>query len=788
MKRPLILFAIALIIGILAAQASNSYFFIASSVLLFVSIIIVLPRKVTYMVYILSGTVMFYSIGAFECLYVNGLNEARFKEFIGEQVIIRGYVDSEPDIRESRVAYVVKTMEVISRGNAKEVKGKVLLTTLKGEGEYIYEYGSEIRISGQLNAPKGKRNPGGFDYKNYLAQSGVSAVIFARDSNIVPEQGRRDSILVRTGLMLRGRIINVIDKSLPEQQAGLLNGMLIGYRKGLSKEVQDVFSDSGLTHIMAVSGANVAFIVFPLAFILKKLRLKQKTSNIIMICVLILFVYITGFEPSVVRAVIMAITILAGHILRRETDVFTSISFAAILMLLFNPHTLFNIGFQLSFAATLSLVLFYKNIKNMIKFKFIPDFIADVLSATISAQAGVLPVTVFYFNKISLISIVSNLIVVPVLEVITILGSLMAVFGQINILFSRVIGYVNCTLLSLVLFTAKTTASVPFAVVRIVTPSILLIVFYYIFICFFLWYKPASKLQIKPVYYIISLSVFIVVFWVQVLLPRGLEVVFIDVGEGDSIFIRTYTGRTVLIDGGGHNGKTGSETNIGDTTVIPFLLDYGVSKLDLVVATHGHDDHIQGLIPVLGDFKVASFAMPGYSGQKDEFKQLLAIAAARNIDVNMLHKGDLVKLDERSCLTVLNPQTESFIDKPSLNNTSLVLKLHYMDVRVLLTGDIESEVEHLLVEAREDIGADVLKVAHHGSETSTTEEFLELVDPEAAVISVGKNNFGHPSSDVLKRLTNNGIQVFRTDEHGAVILKTDGRKIWFKKTIQTAHF
>jgi len=763
---------------------SNSYFFIAASVFAIILIIKAFFQDLPDIKYLLAGTVLFYSIGAFEYLYVSGINAAKFSEFIGEQVIIQGFVDSEPDIKQSKISYVIKTETVSRKGERREVRGRILLTTLKNDDKGpIFEYGTEIQVRGQLNAPRGKRNPGGFDYRNYLAQSGISATVFAREFNIYVGERRRGELLTRAGLMLRDRIVDVINKSLPEQQAGLLNGMLIGYRKGLSKEVQEAFSDSGLTHIMAVSGANVAFIVFPLVFVLRKLRIKQRTSNFLIIGVLIVFVYITGLEPSVVRAVIMAITVLTGQIIRRDADVFSSISFAAILMLIYNPYTLFNIGFQLSFAATLSLVMFYRSIRNMIKMKFIPGFVADTLAATLSAQAGVLPLSLLYFNKISLISIISNLVVVPVLELITILGSIMAVLGQLSIALSQMVGYVNCTFLTFVLYVTKISAGLPYAVVQVVTPSVWLVILYYIAICFLLWYKPMVKLKIRPLYYAAFFGAVAAAFFIQALIPRGLEVVFIDVGQGDSAFIRTCSGRTVLIDGGGSDSKDDSETNIGETVVIPFLLDYGVSSLDLVIATHGHNDHIQGLIPVLEEFGVENFAMPDYRGPKEEFKALLDICASRKIQVKTLKKGDKIKLDDKSFFDVLSPSKDLVYDVASLNNSSLVLKLVYEDVKVLFTGDMEKEAEDLLLDSPCDVRADVLKVAHHGSDTSTGFEFLRAVAPEAAVISVGRNNFGHPSGVVLKRLSGEGVLIFRTDEDGAVILRSDGRKISFTRTV-----
>ena len=557
--------------------------------------------------------------------------------------------------------------------------------------------------------------------------------------------------------------------------------MLIGYREGLTKDVQQVFSDSGLSHIMAVSGANVAFMVFPLIFVFKKLRLRQTVSNIIIINILVIFTFITGFEPSVLRAVIMAIVILIGQIMNRETEVFTSLAFAAIVLLLYNPGSLFNIGFQLSFAATISLVLFYNNIKEKINSKYVPEGIIDVLSGTLAAQLGVLPVTVFYFNKISIISILSNLIVVPVVEFITILGSLMAVLGQVHIIFSQLIGFLNNTLLSFVLFASKITADFPFAVVQVTTPTILVILAYYFLLVFFLWYKPKYKVILNLKHYAGAAGLVFIIILVNLLIPKPIEIIFVDIGQGDCTFIRTPSGKTVLIDGGGSSAE--QEFNVGESVLVPFLLDYGINQLDLVIGTHGHDDHIKGLIPVLKDIEVVNFLMPD-TQLKDEFKDILEIADSKKTKVNLSENGDVIRLDKDTYFKVLHPDRDNYIEKSALNNNSLVLKLHYKDVSVLFTADLEAEGEQLLLDSGIDIAADVIKIGHHGSQYSSVPEFIERVNPAAAVISVGKNNFGHPSKTVLNLLENKAIRVFRTDLDGAVILRSFGRDIKFETMIK----
>ncbi len=783
MKRPLLLFSLALISGVFAAQAVGFYCFIFISILMAAAVSIVFFRKYKADLFILIGLLLFYFIGAFEYMCVAYAGKDRFIEFSGEQVSVRGFVCKEPDVRDSKIAYTLKVSEISESKGTERISGKILLTVIRNSESVIYEYGSRIEVRGQLNIPKGKRAPGGFDYRSYLARSGISATVFAKNEDIILMQGKGGNALVRTGLGLRSKIVGVIEKSLPKEQASLLNGMLIGYTSGMSEKTADAFSDSGLSHITAVSGMNVAFLVFPLIFLFKKLRMGQKTANFIIIGILVLFLFVTGFSPSVARAVIMAVIMLAGQIIKRETDVITSISFAAILLIICNPYTLFDIGFQLSFAATLSLILFYKYLKGILTSKFIPGLVSDIVAATLAAQIGTLPISAFYFNKISIISLATNLVVVPLVEIVTIIGAVMAVAGQFSVVLSQILGYLNCTFLTFILYVVKIASDLPFAVIKIITPSVFFIFLYYVSALFFLWLRPLYKIKLKMKYYFAAfgIAIFLVVF--NALIPGNLEVVFIDVGQGDSALIRTSSGKTVLIDGGGFSSVTDTEHNMGDYVIIPFLLDYGISKLDLVIASHAHDDHIQGLRSVLKDFKVGSIIIPDVEAGKD-FDKILDIAALKAIPYRMCGEGERIKLDSGTFLKVLYPADEVKIDTTNLNNTSLVLKLCYRNTSVLFTGDIEEDVENILVEEGADIKADVLKVAHHGSETSSTESFLEAVSPRAAVISVGKNNFGHPSERVLERLEKGNVYLFRTDMDGTIIMTSDGSKIRFKKTVE----
>ncbi|HHW31553.1 MAG TPA: DNA internalization-related competence protein ComEC/Rec2 [Clostridiaceae bacterium] len=781
MKRPLLLAAISLVGGIITAHTIDSYLITIMLIITLFSAALYMTQKLKINVVLLLVIVAVYSFGSFEYYCFKLINEGKYERFAGEKVIVRGFIIQEPEIKDIRVIYTIKTNEVILENVVNRVKGKILLTVLGEDNTPIYEYGQAIEVAGEITLPKNRRNPGGFDYKRYLMQSGISATMFVRSKNILAVSGKKKNYIIQLGNSIRNRIIKIIEQSLPIEQAGLLNGMLIGYRSGLSKEIQEAFNDSGLIHIMAVSGAQVTFLIIPVMFIFKRLNLGRKISNIIMIGILIVFLSVTGFQPSVSRAVIMASIVLICQIALREYDIYTSISIAAIILLIYNPFTLFNVGFQLSFIATISLVMLNKNIRDILECKYIPNMIINPLSMIISAQIGVLPITAYYFNKISVISILSNLLVTPLIQITSVLGYIMIIAGQFSVGLSKLIGYINNIFLSLILKITEICADLPYSTVTILNPGILVIILYYALIWLFFYYKPLDNFKTWKSYSLTSIVSVLLLFMLLMPAKRGMEVVFLDVGNGDSALVTTEGGMAVLIDGGGYY-NTDEDKNIGDSIIVPFLLSNGIGKLDMVIATHGHEDHVQGLKPVLESFKVEAFIIPDVSSL-DEFKDLLDICRERNIYVKKCSRGDVIRLDNNSKIEVLNPSGEFNPLTVSLNNSSLVLKLSHLDIDFLFTGDIEKEAEADILKTGFDLESEVLKVPHHGSSTSTTPAFLEKVKPAAAIISVGRNNFGHPSAEVIKRLNDFGIMTFRTDIHGAVTVKSNGKRIKIKRMI-----
>ncbi|HPP36332.1 MAG TPA: DNA internalization-related competence protein ComEC/Rec2 [Clostridiales bacterium] len=784
-RRPVVSFCIMMITGITAAFLSDSLavvvgLFVLLSAMLFTSTTIRMKGLA-----VPCAMLAFFLLGALEFMAADHKRLSSFSGYNGTDVVIRGVVISEPEIKGRKVSCIVRANGVKKSGENgfADTDGAVMLSTLFDSNGLLFDYGSSITFEGRLTVPGGARNPGGFDHDLYLAQKGAGASVFAYPYAISAGERTGGNFFVRLGLLIRKRIVDVIEKSLPRQQAGLMNGMLIGYRGGLTDEVKEAFSDAGLLHVMAVSGANVAFLAAPLSFLLKMLRIRKRAANLVIIAFLNLFACVAGFEPSVLRAVLMACVLLLAAVIYREPDIYTSIAVSCIIMLVLSPYMLFNIGFQLSYAATLSIVMLYGNISRAIRCRFIPKKTADVIAATLAAQIGVLPLTIMHFNKVSVISLIPNILAAPMLGVITVLGALMAVLGQFSLTLSVLIGYVNNILLSAVLYITKWSASLPWATFRMVTPPAAAVIIYYMMVLYLLWYAPLKgiKLKLKHVSAVLLLSAAVCLMFV--VRPACLEVVFLDVGQGDSTFIRTSSGMTVLVDGGGSSNPD-VDSGVGELTVVPFLLDSGVASLDAVIATHAHTDHTQGLMDVMEMLGVRNLIIPSLDDEAC-FAELLELAGNKGIPVTRCSSGMVINLDRNTSLYVLNPEARCKEDEDSLNNTSLVLRLCYKDISLLFMGDAEKEVEEKLANSAfaQLLDADVIKIGHHGSATSTGESFIEAVDPVAAVISTGRNNFGHPSKKVLRLLEEKGIRYFRTDECGAVLLKSDGKRIRIRGTI-----
>ncbi len=781
-KRPLCLFGISFITGILLCSIVGISYFLALIAFCLICILL-LFNKVKKAIFIIVISLFFLAFGGVSFNNAEKTYFNTYNKFYNKPVTTEGYIDSDIERANGKLKFYLKTNKITFEQKEYKVFGKLLVNISDNNnyfaGNKAISYRTKVSFTGNIDKPKSATNPGGFNYKRYLASIGVSGTVYLRSSSDIYLMGvKGGGWLHKLGFDIKNSVLSIIEYCLGKNQAGLLSGMIIGYKDGLDENAYNAFSKAGLTHIMVASGMNVAFIILPLTFIFKKMQIGNLASSILTIAVLILFVFVAGFSASVVRAVIMGIIILLGKIIMRETEIFTSVSVAAIILLLINPFTLFDIGFQLSFSATISLVMFYPKIKKFIDNKYLPNFIADTLAATIAAQIGVVPITLLYFNNFSTISILSNLLVVPLVQVITIIGFIMVFAGLVNINLAVLIGYINNTFLSFVLFVTEFTSKLPFSSLKLPTPPLWMIILYYFDVLYI--FKGREYLKGKHNYKFVKhicIVFFVITFVVNKLIPKPLEITFLDVGQGDSAFIRTAHGTKIFIDGGGRAAGSKSTFDVGESVVVPYILDQGTKKIDIVIATHGHSDHTEGLEAILKEMSVGMVILPDTDGAG--FKRLIELCRKKKINIVECKKGDIIRLDKDTVFDVLNPLVfeQDSLSQQSLNDSSLVLKLKYKKVKVLFQGDAEIPVEQRMLEQGLDLSADILKVGHHGSYSSTGEDFVNKSEFKFAVISVGKNNFGHPSQFTLDRLKENGTLTFRTDERGAVIATSFGEGV-----------
>jgi competence protein ComEC len=704
--------------------------------------------------------------GSLFCLRANPL-----EAFSGLEVSLQGMIRGAPQIEKDRAVYVVETRAAKVGDAIYPIHAKVKISVYPdtydedAEVKTVYRTGDILQVTGALKEPAGPRNPKGFDYKGYLARRGIDSILSAKERNTVLIRKAAGFSLDRTLAAFRDAASESLEGAVGGREGNFLKAVLLGQRWLIEPEDQDAFTRTGLAHILAISGLHIGYLVALLNWIQSLLRLRKGTALLVQAVVLILYCLMTGASPSVTRAVIMSLIYLGGRALGRKSDLINSTGTAALLILLIRPLDILEISFQLSFLAVCSIGLFHDPLKRA--FRFLPGKIASLAAAGLSAQLGTLPLTVYYFNLISPISVLANLLVLPVLGIVTAGGFLLIPLEMIFPAAAVLAAFPVRLLCRLILIVTDFAAQLPFASFRVVSPSVFTILLAFLI----LWVISRERPAFIRYPSVVCLGLIVVLLAGNLLMsltvPKELKLVFLDVGQGDCCFIQTPDGKRILIDGGGQAGA-----DIGEDVLLPFLLKNGVSSLDWVIMSHSHDDHISGLLPVLDQLKTAAFMEYPPREYNPAYLDLKKLVHEKGIPVIPAERGQSYRLGEQTRLHVLYPDSKSAsgLYQENENNLSLVLLLECGDASVLFTGDIEKGVEYYL-SGRMDKQADILKVPHHGSNTSSTDVFLDAVRPDAAVIQSGSNLFGHPTPQTLQRLKEKDIAVYRNDLQGAVMMR-----------------
>lgn len=784
-KYPAIIFAVFFIFGILVQKQFDAPVIFLAGVSAVLTLLLFLSVKLSYSFLIkgVTACVLIAFLGAaYLGVYNSGRTKYPFEKVKLKNVTITGKVQSLELFREYEIRFRLKT-DSSSIDSLHQSHGLVFLCRVREKDaprlDSLYRKiadGNTVVVTGAISKGRDARNPFEFDYQKYIENSGVAGLFTVYSVNDVkiidPAKNYFSSFIFN----IRRQIDEKISQLHAPQPAALLKGLLIGDRSEISDDINAQFINSGVMHVVAISGQHVAYIL--IIFILLFGRFNIYLRSFFIVIGLLMFLFLTGLSASVFRAVVMALVVIAGYLSNRSVNGYNAISVSALILVLIDPNILFDPGFQLSYSAVLGMMTFggyfVKKVNEWGLKSKILKWGAYLILVSIAAQIGTLPLSLYYFGKLSVVGLLANIIIVPLSGIIISIGIFTIFLAPIWMFGAQVYALVNNYLVYIALYLVKIMGDWKYSFVAINMFSLFDVIVTFILLSFLLLFYPKFENKKARLLFLLLIGANIYLFTsldnVDYLPKNKLSVMMIDVGQGDSFLIRFPNGKTGLIDA----GDASNYFDNGKQTILPLLQKLGIDRIDYAFLSHPESDHYGGFVALINLGKI---------------ERLYKTRCDTNVNIDVLfekyclQKGVPVIHYNNTPLNIGNTNVyflnnDNTADMKS-NDKSGVIKIVYGASSFLFTGDAGKRREHELMDKYGSfVNCSVLKVAHHGSRTSSSEAWLKAAAPQFAMISAGRDNrFKHPSAETLQKLNLFNIKTFRTDINGAVLFTTEGDSI-----------
>lgn len=748
--------AVCLALGVYSSSKFSAYFLVLF--LIFYLLIWALKTKIKAVCNISSLLlVILFIIGAIYCKIYTNTELKTCNQFVDRYVTITGRISEIPVHDNGKFKYVLNVNRVRHGNEEAEIKERILVTSDK-----TYAYGDTVEFTGFLQGFDEKLNENGFDVLRYYKSKGIFFKMYS-EQGIKSESVIKDYSPYAISVGFKNSISQFIDKYNTGDKAAVLKAVLTGNKKELSDDLYEVLRRTGTSRCLYPAYLHVMLIVTAIG--MTAAVTKKRYRDTVLIILLILYAVINSYNPVFLRVILLtALTLICK--LRYGYAFFSEmVSLTVIVVIFLNPLMLFDGGFVFSVSSVILVKCFYNTVYNY--FDYISwRYVRRGLTVGTICSLGLIPLSAYFFGGISLYSAISTLLFIPpVLGIILsfpIVFILMSVFGAAPLVsgFMTVMAYI-------IMYVPRMMDKLVSSYIILPRPGLVIILSYMTAVAA-LWFYINKKNTCFKWSVLISAALFTSAAAGQLMRLNTVEVTFVNVGQGDGAIVEVPYRDSIIIDGGG--GSVYSDYNIGEKIFLPYLETEGITNIEAALVTHYHKDHTEGVVAAIENLRVRNVFMPDVMPENEYRQAIEAAAKEHNTKIHYISEDSRIIFDSGLMINITVPAAKTELISDDENDTSLLYEVSYGEFNCLFTGDMSDFAERNLIAAGKAVDCDVLKTAHHGSESSTCAEWIEAVSPEYAIISVGRDNvYDLPDKKVLERLRR--INVFRTDKNGDIKIK-----------------